>query len=390
MERLIVKDSSPLSLLQQRLNYTDQHPDREYTWLLENVPKWPQHSLPAPTVTREMVTAYDNCQGKLNLRKAICLREAGHYDLEVVPEQVLVTNGAFHGLSLVTRYLSQGKKGIALCQYPILDSVEKILHSAGYEIEELKVNGGRLNQVAFAQQCSKGAKLVYLNLPHNPTGEMIASDELAAMLDIARQYGTAVVADLVYDAFLFDGYQAVSPLLCTQEWSNLFVLNSMSKGYGVPGLRVGWVVSTAGHIEQLTSRLEAECISVCTASQQYAAELIAHGNTDLVERVQAHWKFAGELLRQLPEVKFTPPQGGTQYFVEMPVDDVEAFADFMLVEYGLVLVTSGNYCAEPRPCIRFPIGHDKETLEAGLALLRQGLDNWIEHDTSNIRLVMNG
>ena len=389
MERLIVKSDSPLSLLQQRLNYTDQYPDREYTWLLENVPKWPELSLPAPTVSRNMVTAYDNCQGNTDLREAVCRREAAHYGLAVTPDQVLISNGAFHGISLITRYLGQAG-GVALCQYPVLDSVEKLLLSAGYEIQEFHVNDGRLNQEDFASKCSKDAKLVYLNQPHNPLGEMLAPEELRVMLNIAQCHGTVVIADLVYDAFLFEGKQPVNPLLHTQQWDNLYVLNSMSKGYGVPGLRVGWTVSAAQNIEQLTSNLEAECISVCTASQQYAAGLLDHGNVDLVERVQTHWSLVNELLQQLPGAKFTSPEGGTQYFVQMPVDDIEAFADYMLVEYGLVLVTSGNYFAESRPCIRFPIGHKKSVLEKGLVLLKQGLASWQHCVDRNTRLVVNG
>lgn len=377
MDYLVVNKSSSISLLQQRLNYIDQYPEREYTVLLENVPKWPENTLPSPSISAQMVASYENSQGSSQLRTAVCQREAEHYDLTVMPEQVLITNGAFHGISLITRYLEHSG-GVALCQTPVLDSVHKLLKSAHYQIEELKVESGQVDLTRLAHQCSEGVRLIYLNLPHNPSGDMLDKQELTGLLDVARQYGVVVLVDLVYDSFLFGDSEAVNPLLLTQDWDNVFVINSMSKGYGVPGIRVGWMVTAEKHIENMTSQLEAECISVCTASQQYACELLAQGNAELVDRVTKHWGLAGELLNQLDGAHFSIPVGGTQYFVEVPVNDIEAFADFMLVEFGLVLVTSGNYIGESRACLRFPIGHPQATLEKGLLLLQQGLLAWSE------------
>jgi len=373
MSYSVVDRQSPLSFLQQRLNYTSKI-ERPLTFLVENVPQWFKILNFSPVLTKN-ITSYANCQGEMELLEAIRQREAQHYDLQINSDQILVTNGAFHGISLLTRYLFQSGSQV-LCQTPVLDSVEKILRSQGYEIVYFSIDENDNYADVLQQQMQAGIRLIYLNSPHNPTGRIISKREWEQLLKWAVQCNIAVIADLVYDSFIFDSSYPLNPLVLQQDWQNLFVVNSMSKNYGAPGLRIGWIITHSLHIAMLTSQLEAECISVCTSSQYQAVELIKWGNSELVTNVTADWLFVQQQLAILPNVDFKAPAGGTQYFVNLPVTDVEAFADFMLVEYGLVLVTSGNYVKSEGAYIRIPLGQARETVVHGIELLAKGLNRW--------------
>ncbi len=372
MSYSVVDRHSPLSFLQQRLNYTSKI-ECPLTFLVENVPQWFKILHFSPILAKN-ITSYANCQGEMELLEAIRQREAQHYDLQVNSDQILVTNGAFHGISLLTRYLFQSGSKV-LCQTPVLDSIEKILRSQGYEIIYFSVNENDNYADVLQQQMQAGIRLIYLNSPHNPTGRIISKAEWEQLLKWAVQCNIAVIADLVYDSFIFDGSYPLNPLVLQQDWQNLFVVNSMSKNYGAPGLRIGWIVTDSLHIAMLTSQLEAECISVCTSSQYQAVELIKQGNSELVTNVTADWLFVQQQLAILPNVDFKAPAGGTQYFVNLPVADIEVFADFMLIEYGLVLVTSGNY-VKSKGAVRIPLGQARETVVHGIELLAKGLNRW--------------
>lgn len=369
----VVDRHSPLSFLQQRLNYTHQI-TQPLTFLVENVPQWSKVLHFSP-VSSKNITSYANCQGEMSLLEAICQREKQHYDLSVNCTQVLVTNGAFHGISLLTRYLFKPNSRV-LCQTPVLDSVEKILRGQGYEIVYFSIDENHNYLDTLQQQMKAGIQLIYLNTPHNPTGQLISSLEWEQLLKLALEYQINIIADLVYDSFIFNGTTPLNPLALQQNWQNLFVVNSLSKNYGAPGLRIGWIATDVSHIDILTSHLEAECIAVCTESQYQAVELIKQGNNELIEKVKADWLFVQQQLLSFPTIRFTIPAGGTQYFVELPVTDVEAFADFMLLEYGLVLVTSGNYMKSQGSYVRIPLGQPREIITQGIDLLSKGLERW--------------
>lgn len=378
----IVRRDSPLSFLQQRLNYADRL-GKPLTYLVENVPAWPEevvHELPNP---HHAWRSYENCQGSRRLLEAVCKREHRHYGLELRPENILVSNGAFHGISLITQSLYRNGTRI-LCQGPVLESVEKILRMQGYGIEYFRPEAEVAWAHTIGEICRRdlSIRLLYLNLPHNPSGSVISDQDMAELVELAAQLDIYLLVDLVYDSYVFSGGRRASPLSFTDNWQDLYVVNSMSKNYGAPGLRIGWIVSDPANIGALTSRLEAECISVCSAAQEQAAALLERGNAELVQRVQGNWAFVGEQLARLDGARFIAPAGGTQYFPALPVDDVEAFADFMLAEHGVVLVTSGNYVGVEEACIRVPLGYPRNTLSAAVDKLIQGLESWSELKSS--------
>ncbi|MEW6679538.1 MAG: hypothetical protein AB1297_00755 [bacterium] len=115
-------------------------------------------------------------------------------------------------------------------------------------------------------------------------------------------------------------------------------------------------------------------------AQQIACHLLKHGNQPLVESVLVGKQFIEKSLSYFSDIRFNQPSGGTQFLIEFPVDDVEAFADYMMVEYGLVLATSNNYVGVEGSFVRIPMGYPAETLKRALVLLRKGLKGYPFHN----------
>jgi beta-methylarginine biosynthesis bifunctional aminotransferase len=195
------------------------------------------------------------------------------------------------------------------------------------------------------------------------------------LVELAQERGIKLIVDLVYDSFTFDDVHPPSPLLYSDSWHHLYIVNSMSKNFGAPGLRIGWIISDDANIQTLAGLLERECIAVGGSAQEQAAHLIRLGNQPLVEQVQAGRLAVEQMLQAIPALRFRRPAGGTQFFVELPIEDVEAFADFMLLEYGLVLATTSNYAGLSGAFVRIPMGRQLETVHRALALLSAGLNS---------------
>ncbi|MCR8645951.1 beta-methylarginine biosynthesis bifunctional aminotransferase [Paenibacillus sp. N1-5-1-14] len=371
----ITTSNSPFTLLQQRLKYVSLQPERPWNVWVENVPQW-EVQPPITQFELPLVSEYAPCEGYPFLLDAIRNRENGMYGLQLQQDQILVTNGALHGLSLIFRSLYR-PHAIALCQAPILGSIATILKSYGYQIKYFTSRQGELDIEKLKLECTNpDVSLLYINTPHNPTGDILSQNTLAQLVEMVQRKGINLVADMIYDSLTFDGAQSFTPLSATTNWKNVYTVNSMSKNYGSPGLRIGWVMSDRENIRSMAGFFEQECVSICGIAQKQAQLLLEHGNQDLVGTIAKRKKYVEAKLSSFKDISYAMPRGGTQFYVEMPVDDIDLFADYMLVNYSLAITTISNYQGGKGSYIRIPTVYPMETSEAALELLAEGIKHF--------------
>lgn len=369
--RRITDPASPFTALQQRLHYMDRFPERTWVNVMENVPRWPTAPSSPVALTPDLLE-YAPCEGQGFLLDALMQREERVHGVKVRRDQLLVTNGAMHGVSLVLRALAV-PGATALVQAPVFTSIAQTLRLAGYRSRYFTVKHGTPDFERLEASLDASVKVIYVNSPNNPTGEVLSEAAMARLVALAKRRDLQLVADLVYDSFVFGSGQFGAPLRDPQTYEHVHVLNSMSKNYGSPGLRVGWVMSSAQNIQRLAAMLERECVAISGPSQRAAAALLGHGNKELVEYVRAGRGFLLRALETLPGVTFDEPAGGTQLFARLPVTDIEAFGDSALEALGLALATRSQYEGVDGPYIRLPLGADRSTLVRALDLLREAL-----------------
>ncbi|MBU7314576.1 beta-methylarginine biosynthesis bifunctional aminotransferase [Paenibacillus oleatilyticus] len=377
MQRITTSDS-PFTLLQQRLQYVSLQQEKPWRVWVENVPQWETQS---PTAQFEfpLVSEYAPCEGYPFLLDAIRNRENGMYGLQLEQDQILVTNGALHGLSLIFRSLYR-PHAVALCQAPILGSIATILESYGYTIKYFTSHQGELDIERLKAECADpNVSLVYVNTPHNPTGDILSRNTLAQLAELVQRRGINLVADMIYDSLTFDGAQSFTPLAATSVWKNVYAVNSMSKNYGSPGLRIGWVMSDRENIRRMAGFFEQECVAICGIAQKQAQLLLERGNRDLVETIAARKKYIEAKLAAFQGISYMVPRGGTQFYVQLPVDDIDLFADYMLVNYSFAITTISNYQGGTGSYIRVPTVYPIETTEAALELLAEGIKSFSFH-----------
>lgn len=372
----ILNPDSPLSFLQQRLNYAKSFmPDA--LSLVENVPLWPigtfaKNYIPANADMDSLVQCYANPQGEEPLLEQVRLREKACYQLNLPLENILITNGAQHGISLVAAHLRDNKAEV-LCQGPVLRNIEEIFVDAGFTLNYFyKPRDKDKLLETLSKNINSNTKILYLNSPHNPVGDIWEPDELTDIIHYCQQGSITIIFDAVYDNFNFSTKSIVSPLSLTEQWDHLYVANSMSKNYGAPGLRIGWLMSAKNNILKLSGDLETQCISISPPSQYMATNLLKEGNLLLKKTVQDNYlRIQTLLLSYLPRDAFYLPEGGTQIILYLPVKDIEYFADYMLTEYQVILCTSSNYRGLTKEFIRLPLGQPMEDLEYALPLILQ-------------------
>ena len=145
----------------------------------------------------------------------------------------------------------------------------------------------------------------------------------------------------------------------------MFAVNSFSKNYGAPGLRLGWLTGARAAVERLTARFELERIAVSTAGQSRAAGLCRHGNAALVARVDAGRRLV-ERWAATNGVPLAPLRGGTQAWLDLDVGDTERFADLLMAMEHTVVTTGANYHPRQPGHIRLPTGLPASRLHESL------------------------
>lgn len=234
---------------------------------------------------------YGAAPGRLGLRQWIAAREG------VDPDRILVTNGAFHGLSLVfDALLDPGDEVIV--EEPTYPLVFRTLQTKAPSLLTLPLTADGADVDALAARLRAGArpKLLY-TIPdhHNPTGLVIPAEQRTRLLELAEHYGFVIVSD---NAYRHLGFDAAEPDDHPATSDRVVHVRTFSKLLG-PGLRIGWVLAptwlvpallrlranhdqhTSGLVQAVVERVVTADGAPHSADDALAGAAAAHAGTDV-------------------------------------------------------------------------------------------------------------
>ncbi len=238
------------------------------------------------------------------------------------------------------------------------------------------IEDGRCRYIAATfERAMRGAKMLVLSDPGNPTGGCLANEDLEHIAWIAGGYGVLVYFDESFAAFRPDKART----LATMPGADRLTLTagSVSQEFGQPGMRVGWLAGPRHLVRacQLTANLTAPYVPpVC---QQAAARLLAEPTVaaDLSERFNAKRQYTLDRLRAM---KLEPEQPGGGYFVWVPVSnlnvDGRAFAEKLLKEERVLVGPGAAFGPSGAGHIRVSFAADEGRLREGLNRLAAFVD----------------
>ena len=286
-------------------------------------------------------------------------------------EHVIVTVGAIEALLIVMNLLL-GAGDELVCLWPSYQPLHELATAAGAHVRFAALDprdGFRLTFDMLREQLTDRTRLVVLNVPHNPTGRTLPADELRAF---ARELASRDIALLVDEVF-----RELTPDHGPSAWDgspNLLVAGGLSKAYGLPGLRIGWLVAAPELVVEARRFRKYTSLNPGALDQAWALRVLASR-----ERVLARThKLAGEGRRHAlawfaaheQHFELEPPESGALLFPRLRSgEDTEGFCR-RLVEQTGVLFAPGSACYEVE-------GH----LRVGFATpqLADGLERVAEH-----------
>lgn len=340
--------------------------------------------------SQEQRSAFDNLWlGYTETWGAPALREAiaGTYDT-MKAQNILCHAGAGEGIYVISKILL-GAGDHAIVPTPNYQSAETIPLSicdvTGVPLRSDPAGnnrgGWRLDLDELKAAIRPETKLISLNFPHNPTGYVMAEGDLLELVALCRQRGIYILSDEVYRGIELDRSNRLPQIADIYEKG--ISLNVLSKAYGLPGLRIGWIACQDGDVLQQAERYK-HFLSICNSGPSEVLGLIALQNSDMIlERNRSILRRNLEQLEQLLAdfpglVDWERPLGGCVAYPRYTGrGDVEQFCKSLLEQSGILLLPASIYTSEisEAPSDRFRIGFGRDRVFTnGLAALREHLE----------------
>ena len=160
------------------------------------------------------------------------------------PGNIVITNGSFHAINVIFTFLLK-EKDVLLLPVPTFTFYKPFEKNGKFKIKKLFYNEN-FNSEDIVRNLNKKIKAVYLANPNNPIGYIFSRKELIKIIRICKKHNVLAVFDEAY--FEFSG-TTVKDLV--NEFSNLFVIRTFSKAFGMAGLRMGYIITAAKNAERL-------------------------------------------------------------------------------------------------------------------------------------------
>jgi aspartate/methionine/tyrosine aminotransferase len=313
-----------------------------------------------------MRLGYSEAPGSLALRSAL----AATYE-RTGPENVLVTTGAIEANFLLFNVLLEpGDHVVAV--YPAYQQLYSVPRAIGCDVSlwPIREEGGfGYDLDELERLVTPRTKLIILNTPHNPTGAILSAADLRRVYAIAESVGAWVHGDEAYRWLQLPGGEELAAPVRNLGERGISV-GTLSKPFGLPGLRIGWMVAPAEVIARCWGMRD--YVSLSPGKLNDALALLAFTHRDrVVARNQAivaqnlatarRW-FA----EQAEVVSWTEPRAGllamVQYRLDVPSNDL---ADRLAAEYSVMLAPGSAFGFEHY--LRLGLGQDPAIFAEGLA-----------------------
>jgi LL-diaminopimelate aminotransferase len=224
----------------------------------------------------------------------------------------------------------------------------------------------------------KGAKLLWLNYPNNPTGATAEIDFFNRVVELARHHEFVVCHDGPYSEVAFDGYQAPSFLQAEGAKEVGVEFHSLSKSYNMTGWRVGMVVGNATVIDAL-KRLKSNLDSGIPQAIQYAAiEALTGPQACIPEHNLIYQKRRDLIIEVLNNMglKAKPPKASLYIWAKVPKDyNSVDFAADLLEKVGVVVTPGVGYGKQGEGYIRVSLTVPDAAVVKGLSRLSAWRDS---------------
>ena len=335
-------------------------------------------------------TKYTAGSGTIELREAVCTKLKRENQLDIFPDQVLISNGEKQSLYLVCQSLfEKGDEVLIFKPYWVSFPEFVTLADATPVIVETDAKQNfEPNMEDLKSKITDRVKGIIINSPSNPTGSVWSNEVIINLLGIAKDNGWVVISDECYERLVFNGEFTSSQKLNIDQRidANILTCMSLSKTYAMTGWRIGYAFGERSIIKAM-AKIQGQATSCANSIGQAAAVEALVGDQSAVDFMRKKFRDRRDLmvslLNTLPSVNCDMP-GGAFYafpdfskyigksFKEKKIKDSFDLCDVILDVAKVVTVPGDGFGAPGH--IRFSYTLAEEVIREGIKRVKKVLE----------------
>lgn len=301
--------------------------------------KTPEVALEAIKNFKPKVVAYSHSAGFQSYREGL----ANYYKnvgLNVTHQNILVTTGGSEAITMsLNSIMDQGDE--IIIPEPFYANYNGFSNAAGVKVKPISssINSGfSLPEISeFEKLITPKTKAILICNPGNPTGYLYAQEELNSLRALVLKYDLFLIADEVYREFAYDGKKHISILDLDGLEQNAIVIDSVSKRYSMCGARVGCIVSKNKTFIATALKFAQARLSPPTFGQIAGEAALktpdSYFNDVILEYVNRRDILISGL-NNIRGVVCPKPKGAFYCIAQLPIDDADIFAQWLLEEFS--------------------------------------------------------
>lgn len=253
---------------------------------------------------------YTPSLGLAELREAIADYYSSHFSTPVLSSQIIITPGASGGLLLVIGALI-GPGDAVMLSDPGYPCNSNFVHFVEGQVQSIAVDestGYQLSAELIEHNWQENTKAVLLASPSNPTGTLIAKQQLEKIIALVQQKNGLLIVDEIYQGLVYDIEPSTVLSINAARDSNVIVINSFSKYFQMTGWRLGWCVVPQNLVEACDHLAQNLFLSAPTIAQHAALAAFLPETLELLEERRVIFKHRRDfLIPQLQKLGFVIP-----------------------------------------------------------------------------------
>ena len=332
------------------------------------------------------ILAYSKSEGDLILREKIS-EYYKTFNVLVSSSEIIVTSGASEALLFSIGSIMDPNDEIIIPE-PFYANYNGFSIANGVKIvpifSSIDDNFSLPNIEEFENLITDKTKAILICNPNNPTGYVYSKEELKRLIKIVKKHNLFLIVDEVYREFTYDGISHTSVMEFDEISENAIVIDSVSKRYSMCGARIGCIISknkeflnTAMKFAQARlsppSLAQIASTAALDSAKDYFEKIIEEYNKRRVVLIKG--------LKDIPGVKVSEPKGAFYCVAELPVDDSEDFAKWLLENYNLnkktiMIAPAGGFYSTPNTGnnqVRIAYVLNENDLKDSIEILKKGL-----------------
>ncbi len=325
-----------------------------YTFMSWADPFFPDPSLPQSVkkalikeINNGCISHYTMPIGDLQLRKMIAERLKRLYDVDLDPTRhILITPGSDSGLLYAMMpFLSEGDEVlIPDPSYPSNFLNAKLCGATAVHVPIYAKNEYQLNIKEFEKRLTKHTKMVLITHPNNPTGTVFNKQSIESLCQFIIKNNLILVCDQAFEDHIYDNNEMIAPFSIEGMFERTVTTFSISKGLGLSGFRVGYIVSN----DVFMDIYYGACVNVLGATNTLAQKgaIAALKDPSILDNYHQillqRRNDAYEILSSIPHVTAIKPQSGILSWIDISKLGTSEEVATYLLENAQISVNEGT------------------------------------------------